>query len=84
MATMMDPGRLSGLKQASYVMQRLTEGQSSEEIAASLGGDKQLVAMWLSFLRHNHWMTADDKGWAVTAKGARWNRMNTDSTKFIS
>jgi hypothetical protein len=84
MATMMDPGRLSGLKQASFVMQCLTEGQSSEEIAASLGGDMQLVAMWISFLRHNHWMIADDKGWAVTAKGARWSRMNSNSAKSTS
>jgi len=84
MATMMDPVRLSGLKQASYVMQSLTEGKSSEEITASLGGDMQLVSMWISFLRHNNWIIADVNGWAVTTKGAQWNRMNIDSAKFTS
>jgi hypothetical protein len=69
MATLIDPGWLSGLKQASYVTQCLTEGQSREEIAVTLGGDMQLVAVWLSSLRHNHWMIVDDKGWALLPRG---------------
>src|SRR5688572_2311693 len=77
MTTLIDPVRLSGLKQASYVMRCITEGQTEEKIAIALGGDVQLVAMWLSFLKHNHWMTEGNGGWSVTAKGTQWSTKTT-------
>ena len=70
---MLDPVRLAGLKQATYVMQCLTKGQSWQEIAMSLGGDEQLVTMWISFLKHNHWITETKEGWFTTAKGIAWS-----------
>lgn len=70
--TMLDPVRLVGLKQAVFVMQGLTTGQSEQQIAMALDGDEQLLRMWISFLQHNHWMEAGLNGWSITTKGAWW------------
>jgi hypothetical protein len=72
--TAIDPVKLAGLKQATYVMQCLVKGHSEEQIAIALNGDKQLVTMWVSFLRHNHWMTEESGKWTITAKGENWNK----------
>jgi len=78
--TMLDPVRLVGLKQAMYVMECLTKGQSEQQIANTMGDDKQLVRMWISFLQHNHWMESGVNGWFVTTKGAAWiNRYNSQT-----
>ena len=69
-----DPARLVGLKQAAYVMECLVKGQSEEEIVRTIGGDEQLVTMWISFLKHNHWITETMGGWSTTAKGVAWSR----------
>jgi predicted transcriptional regulator len=71
---MLDPVRLAGLKQATYIMQCLTTGQSGQQIAMALGGDEQLVSMWVSFLRHNHWIMKKREGWSVTSKGEEWTK----------
>jgi hypothetical protein len=76
MITAIDPVRLVGLKQAAYVMQCLIKGQNKEEIVIALGGDDQLVSMWISFLLHNRWITEGGEGWSVTAKGTNWNMRN--------
>ncbi|HEU4605112.1 MAG TPA: hypothetical protein VFS46_02620 [Nitrososphaera sp.] len=72
MTTVIDPMRLAGLKQATYVMQCLIKGQSKEDITVALGNDEQLVNMWISFLRHNHWIDEGLNGWSITAKGRTW------------
>lgn len=79
MTTVIDPIRLAGLKQAIYVMQRLTEGQSKEDISASLANDEQLVKMWILFLKHNHWIEEGLNGWSITAKGRTWCGKYVDS-----
>ena len=70
--TMLDPVRLVGLKQATYIMECLARGQSEQQIAGALAGDEQLLRMWISFLQHNHWMEAGLNGWSITTKGASW------------
>ena len=75
--TMLDPVRLVGLKQAAYVIECLTKGQSEQQIIIALGGDEQLLRMWISFLRHNHWMEAGVNGWSITTKGALWIKKYT-------
>ena len=67
-----DPLRLSGLKQAAYVLDCLQNGLDENEIASKFEGDRQLVKMWISFLRHNHWMERPDGKWTATAKGREW------------
>lgn len=69
-----DPARLVGLKQAVYVMECLVKGQSEEEIVRTISGDEQLVTMWISFLKHNHWIAETNGGWSSTAKGVAWSR----------
>ena len=84
MTIVVEPNRLSGLRQAVYVMDCITTGQTREQISKTLGGDTQLVAMWLSFLQHNHWMIEGFDGWAVTTKGAKWSNELARQTKVIS
>lgn len=74
MTLAIDPVKLAGLKQAAYVMQCLNKGQSTEQIAIALNGDEQLVTMWVSFLRHNHWVIEESGKWSITAKGENWNK----------
>jgi len=80
MTTVIEPGSLSGLKRAAFIMNCITTGQTKDEITRTMGGDAQLVAMWLSFLQHNHWIIVGPDGWAVTAKGAMWSKKITDET----
>jgi hypothetical protein len=74
MTTVMEPGRLAGLKQATYVMESLVKGYTEEEITKILGGDAQLVRMWILFLRHNHWIEATMEGLDATSKGLEWSK----------
>jgi hypothetical protein len=74
MTTIIEPVRLGGLKQAVYVMESLVKGQSEEQIAITLGNDKQLVSMWILFLKHNHWIEATMEGWDATSKGLEWSK----------
>jgi hypothetical protein len=80
MTTIIEPVRLAGLKQAVYVMDCLVKGHSEEQIAITLGDDKQLVSMWLLFLKHNHWIEETMNGWSLTAKGRIRCGKNVNST----
>jgi len=80
MTTIIEPDMLVGLKQAVYVMDCLVKGHREEQIAITLGGDKQLVSMWLLFLKHNHWMEETMSGWSLTAKGKSWCSKSVDCT----
>lgn len=84
MTTVIEPGSLSGLKRAAFIMHLITTGQRMDEITVALGGDEQLVNMWFSFLRHNHWIIEASDGWAVTAKGSMWNKKITDATNITT
>ena len=74
MTSTINPVEIVGLKQAAYVMECLTKGQNGDEITRMLGGDEQLVDMWVSFLKHNQWMTETMQGWSMTVKGAMWHK----------
>jgi hypothetical protein len=74
MTTVMDPIRLAGLKQATYVMDSLVKGYTEEEITKILGGDAQLVKMWILFLKYNQWIEATMEGWDTTSKGLEWSK----------
>ena len=74
MTTVIDPLQLAGLKQATYVMKSLVKGYTEEEITKILGGDEQLVTMWILFLKHNHWIEATMEGWDTTSKGLEWSK----------
>jgi hypothetical protein len=80
MTTIIEPVRLVGLKQAVYVMDSLAKGHNEEQIAITLGDDKQLVRMWMLFLKHNRWMEETMSGWSLTAKGRSWCSKSIDST----
>jgi len=84
MTIVIEPGSLSGLKRAAFIMHCITTGQTKDEVMRTMGGDVQLVSMWISFLRHNHWITEAPGGWAVTAKGAMWNKKITDETNVTT
>jgi hypothetical protein len=46
---------------------------SQEQIALKFPEDGELVGLWVSFLRDNHWLTKDKDGrWTITAKGHTW------------
>ena len=68
-----EPFKMHGLMQAVYVSECLCLGVSQEEIAVRFNGDRQLVDMWVSFVRHNHWVYYDVKAhhWSMTPKGER-------------
>jgi hypothetical protein len=72
MTSMIEPAKLSGLRQAVYVMNCLSEQHNETQIVNALNNDKQLFDMWKSFLKYNNWMTEQEEGWCITPKGAVW------------
>ena len=74
MTSIIKPAQLSGLRQAAYVMECLVRNDDCKEIVRMLDGDDQLYQMWKLFLVHNNWITRTKQGWAVTPKGAMWNK----------
>jgi hypothetical protein len=72
MTTLIDPTKLSGLRQAVYVMVCIVRNDAESSIVKNLGNDQQLYNMWKLFLRHNGWMARTKQGWETTAKGECW------------
>ena len=69
----LDPSKYTGLQLPIYVLQCLASGMSQEQIALKFPEDGELVALWVSFLRGNHWMTKDENGrWSISQKGQDW------------
>jgi predicted transcriptional regulator len=67
------PKKLSGLRQAAYIMKCLDNGEYFEEIIQKFEGDEQLVKLWMSFLLHNKCIENPiDHTWQITDKGKRW------------
>jgi hypothetical protein len=50
----------------------LAKGDSQEEIASRFPEDGELVGLWISFLRNNHWVEKPDGRWNITEKGQKW------------
>lgn len=65
---------LRGLDQALFVLNCLCNGEIEDDIVLKFNGDKELVNMWVSFLKHNHWLYYDavKECWAQTGKGKEW------------
>src|SRR5918911_3025760 len=69
------PKKLSGLRQAIYIMKCLDAGEYFEQIIQKFDGDEQLVRLWMSFLLHNKCIRINssiDRECIVTEKGKRW------------
>jgi hypothetical protein len=71
-----DPSKLRGLMQAVYVAKSLCSNESVDEIVTRFGGDNQLVDMWLSFLKHNHWLNYDGekRRWLMSPRGKQYSQ----------
>lgn len=69
----MSVSRLSGLKAANYILNCVIRGESKDEIVKQFEGDEQLVDIWMSFIKHNHWIEQNEfQEWFVTEKGKSW------------
>jgi len=66
-----DPTSLRGLGQAVFIAKCLCKGVKEDQIIKLFHGDKQLVEMWLNFLRHNRWVeySLRTDRWSLTVKG---------------
>ncbi|HEV8404269.1 MAG TPA: hypothetical protein VGQ13_00015 [Nitrososphaera sp.] len=49
-------------------------------MAVVFQGNKQLVSMWILFLKRNQWIKEKVNGWTVTAKGQMWSKRIANST----
>lgn len=65
-----EPCLLRGLDAAAYILESLASGETIPEIASRFNGDVELVKMWVSFLKHNHWMQVDKFGNIVATERA--------------
>lgn len=65
-----EPRMLRGLDAAAYILESLVRGETIPEIASKFNGDIELVKMWASFLKHNHWMQVDNSGNIVVTEKA--------------
>jgi predicted transcriptional regulator len=79
----MNPSRLSGLKCAVYLLDDVTKNESRDEIVKKFDGDEQLVDIWVSFIRHNHWIEQKESGqFVITEKGREWmKKLKVEGTK---
>jgi len=68
------PISLRGLQQAFFILEHLCDGNLEDEIIGEFDGDSQLVTIWLSFLKHSHWVIFDvvENRWAMTARSKQW------------
>ena len=69
------PARLTGLQQASFILEQLAEGRMPPQIINSLDNDSQLVEIWIDFLVDIKWIVRDGtgvNGYFITEKGERW------------
>jgi hypothetical protein len=65
-----EPCLLGGLDAAAYILESMTRGETIPEITSRFNGDVELVKMWVSFLKHNHWMQVDKFGNVVATEKA--------------
>ena len=79
------PKKLSGLRQAIYIMKCLDRGEYFEQIVQKFEGDEQLVRLWMSFLLHNKCIQKNpalNHKWLITDKGKSWiEKYNDDDER---
>ena len=65
-----DPTKLRGFHQALFIIGCVCDGDKLDQIVAKFNGDDQLVKMWLTFMKHNHWLTYDEINdkWVMTER----------------
>jgi hypothetical protein len=66
--------------QALFVMEGAVRGHTGDQMAVVFQGNKQLVSMWILFLKRNQWIKEKVNGWTVTAKGQMWSKRIANST----
>ena len=54
----LDPAhKLSPLRQAYYILKRISEGRTREEIVEEFDDDQQLVLIWIKYLIERHYLS---------------------------
>lgn len=69
------PAKLTALQQATFVLEKLSEGKMPPQIVDEMDDDIQLVEIWMDFLVEIRWIernTAGASGYIVTDKGKEW------------
>ena len=70
------PAKLTALQQATYVLEKLSEGVMPPQIIEEMDDDIQLVEIWMDFLVDMRWIerntAAGASGYTVTDKGKDW------------
>ena len=77
MALAVKSAGLGGLKKAILVLQCLGKGRTRRQIVEPLGGDEELVDVWISFLMQYYWVEQhywieqqeEPDEWSVTPEG---------------
>jgi hypothetical protein len=55
------PTYLSGLTGAIYILKCLSDGLSKDQIIYDIfEGDRQLVFIWIEFLKNHHWLVENE------------------------
>lgn len=55
------PDYLSGLTGAIYILKCLSDGLSIDQIISDIfEGDRQLVFIWIEFLKNHHWLEENE------------------------
>jgi hypothetical protein len=55
------PDYLSGLTGAIYILKCLSDGLSKDQIISDIfEGDRQLVFIWIEFLKNHHWLEENE------------------------
>ena len=70
------PTKLTALQQATYVLEKLSEGKMPPQIVEEMEDDVQLVKIWMDFLIDIQWIRRNTapgaSGYTVTDKGKDW------------
>ena len=48
--------KLSPLQQSLYVLDALEKGMTKDQIVQSFDGDKELVSVWMDFIKSMNWL----------------------------
>jgi hypothetical protein len=62
----------SHLRQASYILKRISEGRTRKEIVEDFDGDEQLVLIWINYLLERNYLNTvsvvTNQGYAFLSK----------------
>jgi hypothetical protein len=77
-----DPAHnLSHLRQASYILQCISEGRTRKEIVEEFDGDEQLVLIWINYLMERNYLNTVS---VVTNQGYTFLRNFISATREIT